>query len=50
MVYRDRSIQRWDTTDLGQRQPGLGALTLYEFNFAVLRGGSYEPALSYPIA
>jgi hypothetical protein len=34
---------------LGQRQPGLGRVVLYEFDFEGNRGGSYEPSLSLPI-
>jgi hypothetical protein len=35
---------------LGQRQPGLGRIVLYEFDFEGTRGGSYLPSLSLPIA
>ncbi len=34
---------------LGQRQPGLGRVVLYEFDFEGTRSGSYEPSLSLPI-
>jgi SMODS-associated and fused to various effectors sensor domain len=33
----------------GQRQPSMGPLTLYEFDFEGTHGGSYEPALSFPV-
>jgi hypothetical protein len=35
---------------LGQRQPSMGPLTLYEFDFEGEQGGSYKPALSFPVA
>lgn len=35
---------------LGQRQPGLGRVVLYEFDFEGTRGGSYEPSLSLPVS
>lgn len=34
---------------LGQRQPGLGKTTLYEYDFEGTNGGGYEPSLSLPI-
>jgi len=34
----------------GQRQPGLGPVVLYEFDFEGARGGSYEPSLSLPVS
>ncbi len=34
---------------LGQRQPSLGKLTLYEFDFEGHKGGSYEASLSLPV-
>ena len=34
---------------LGQRQPGLGNLTLYEFDFENLGDGTYAPSLSLPV-
>ncbi|MGO3743279.1 SAVED domain-containing protein, partial [Kerstersia sp.] len=34
---------------LGQRQPGLGKSTLYEYDFEGANGGSYKPSLSLPI-
>ncbi|MFZ5682750.1 MAG: SAVED domain-containing protein [Pseudomonadota bacterium] len=34
---------------LGQRQLGLGKVTLYEFDFEGGRGGSYRPALTLPV-
>jgi hypothetical protein len=35
---------------LGQRQPVMGPVTLYEFDFEGARGGGYEAALSFPVA
>lgn len=34
---------------LGQRQPGLGKTTLYEYDFEGANGGDYKPSLSLPI-
>ena len=34
---------------LGQRQPGLGKTTLYEYDFEGAHGGGYKPSLSLPI-
>lgn len=34
---------------LGQRQPGLGKTTLYEYDFEGSNGGGYRPSLSLPI-
>ncbi|MDO8250509.1 MAG: SAVED domain-containing protein [Rhodoferax sp.] len=34
---------------LGQRQPGLGKTTLYEYDFEGANGGGYKPSLSLPI-
>lgn len=34
---------------LGQRQPGLGKATLYEYDFEGANGGGYKPSLSLPI-
>lgn len=34
---------------LGQRQPGLGKTTLYEYDFEGVNGGGYKPSLSLPI-
>lgn len=34
---------------LGQRQPGLGRTTLYEFDFEGAQGGGYRPSLSLPL-
>ena len=34
---------------LGQRQPGLGPITLYEYDFEGANGGGYKPSLSLPI-
>lgn len=34
---------------LGQRQPGLGPVTLYEYDFEGIRSGGYEPSLSLPV-
>lgn len=34
---------------LGQRQPGLGKITLYEYDFEGSNGGGYRPSLSLPI-
>ncbi|SAL09202.1 hypothetical protein AWB64_00101 [Caballeronia sordidicola] len=34
---------------LGQRQPGLGKITLYEYDFEGANGGGYKPSLSLPI-
>ncbi len=34
---------------LGQRQPGLGKVTLYEYDFEGLHGGSYTPSLTLPL-
>lgn len=34
---------------LGQRQPALGHLVLYEYDFEGTRGGSYTPSLSLPV-
>lgn len=34
---------------LGQRQPGLGKTTLYEYDFEGSNGGGYKPSLSLPI-
>lgn len=34
---------------IGQRQPLLGPIVLYEFDFEGLHGGSYTPSLSLPI-
>lgn len=33
----------------GQRQPGLGKTTLYEYDFEGANGGGYKPSLSLPI-
>ncbi|WP_146749868.1 SAVED domain-containing protein, partial [Paraburkholderia bryophila] len=33
----------------GQRQPGLGKATLYEYDFEGTNGGGYTPSLSLPI-
>lgn len=33
----------------GQRQPGLGKTTLYEYDFEGANGGGYRPSLSLPI-
>lgn len=33
----------------GQRQPGLGKATLYEYDFEGANGGGYKPSLSLPI-
>jgi hypothetical protein len=35
---------------LGQRQPAMGPVTLYEFDFEGTRDSSYEAALSLPVA
>ena len=35
---------------LGQRQPVLGKLTLYEFDFGNGRTGSYTPSLTLPLS
>jgi hypothetical protein len=34
---------------LGQQQPVLGAVTLYEYDFEGTNGGSYAPSLAFPI-
>lgn len=34
---------------LGQRQPGVGKTTLYEYDFEGANGGGYKPSLSLPI-
>jgi hypothetical protein len=34
---------------LGQRQPGLGKVTLYEYDFEGANDGGYKPSLSLPI-
>ena len=34
---------------LGQRQPGLGKIMLYEFDFEGMQGGGYRPSLTLPI-
>lgn len=34
---------------LGQRQPGLGKTTLYEYDFEGSNGGGYRPSLSLPM-
>jgi hypothetical protein len=34
---------------LGQRQPGLGRTTLYEFDFEGASGGGYRPSLTLPV-
>jgi hypothetical protein len=34
---------------LGQRQPGLGKTTLYEYDFEGSNGGGYRPSLSLPV-
>jgi hypothetical protein len=34
---------------LGQRQPGLGKTTLYEFDFEGAQGGGYRPSLTLPV-
>ena len=34
---------------LGQRQPGLGKTTLYEYDFEGENGGGYKPSPSLPI-
>jgi len=34
---------------LGQRQPGLGKTTLYEYDFEGINGGGYKPSLSLPL-
>ena len=34
---------------LGQRQPGLGKTTLYEYDFEGANGGGYKPSVSLPI-
>ncbi|HEV2717267.1 MAG TPA: SAVED domain-containing protein, partial [Terriglobales bacterium] len=34
---------------LGQRQPGLGKTTLYEYDFEGINGGGYKPSLSLPV-
>ena len=34
---------------LGQRQPGLGKTTLYEYDFEGANGGGYRPSLTLPI-
>lgn len=34
---------------LGQRQPGMGRSTLYEYDFEGANGGGYRPSLSLPI-
>lgn len=34
---------------LGQRQPGLGKTTLYEFDFEGANGGGYRPSITLPI-
>lgn len=34
---------------LGQRQPGLGKTTLYEYDFEGMNGGGYKPSLSLPV-
>jgi hypothetical protein len=34
---------------LGQRQPGLGKTTLYEYDFEGANGAGYEPSVSLPI-
>lgn len=34
---------------LGQRQPGLGKITLYEYDFEGMNGGGYSSSLSLPI-
>ena len=33
----------------GQRQPGLGTSTLYEYDFEGANGGGYKPSLSLPV-
>lgn len=34
---------------LGQRQPGLGSCTLYEYDFEGQMGGGYQPSLKLPL-
>jgi len=34
---------------LGQRQPSMGSVTLYEFDFEGQRGGGYAPSIALPI-
>jgi hypothetical protein len=34
---------------LGQRQPSMGSVTLYEFDFEGQNGGGYAPSISLPI-
>ncbi len=34
---------------LGQRQPGFGMTTLYEYDFEGAKGGGYRPSFSLPI-
>lgn len=34
---------------LGQRQPGLGQITIYEYDFEGANGGGYRPSISLPI-
>jgi hypothetical protein len=34
---------------LGQRQPGMGSVALYEFDFEGAHGASYELALQFPV-
>ena len=35
---------------LGQRQPSLGRIKLYEYDFEGLNGGGYRASLSLPIS
>jgi hypothetical protein len=35
---------------LGQRQPSMGSITLYEFDFEGQNGGGYAPSIALPIA
>ena len=34
----------------GQRQPGIGRVTLYEFDFENTRSGTYTPSLTLPLS
>ena len=34
---------------LGQRQPSMGSITLYEFDFEGQNGGGYAPSIALPI-
>ncbi len=35
---------------LGQRQPSLGSVTMYEFDFEGQNGGGYRPSIALPVA